>query len=58
MQLLAAQRHLSAIEIIAEHADLSDRALDRICFATNAIRAALDLKRQELGLQPRCQVAA
>jgi hypothetical protein len=58
MILLTADRELATVEIIAAHAGLSDRALERIGMAINAIRSALDLQRRELGLQPRRQQVA
>jgi hypothetical protein len=51
--LIAAERELLSLQIIAEHLDVSDIGMTRIHDALNTIRRALDLKRPSLGLATR-----
>jgi hypothetical protein len=52
--ILKAERALAFIEIIAEHVELSDYALNRLEDALEDVYAALELKRKECGM---CTVA-
>lgn len=51
MMLIAAERELVVVLIIAEHLDLSNIALTRICDALDTIRKALDVKRRSFAMQ-------
>ncbi len=50
MAVLAAEREVKTIRILAEHAGLSDVASDRIAYSLHVIGVALAVKRAECGL--------
>jgi hypothetical protein len=49
--LIAAEKALRALEIIAEHLDVSDLGMSRFRRALAVVRIALEAKRSALGLQ-------
>jgi hypothetical protein len=48
--ILKAERALTLIQIITQHADFSDYAISRLEDALEAIQEALQLKRRECGM--------
>jgi hypothetical protein len=55
--LLCAEREVSYLETILRHCEISDLALNRALKGLGTIRAALEVRRPQVGLAPK-QVAA
>jgi hypothetical protein len=54
LALIAAEREVLTLRVIAEHAEFSEIAMTRITDALNIIQRALELKRPDVGLsRPR-----
>jgi hypothetical protein len=53
MAVLAAEREVDVVKVIATHAALSEIALERITEACDVIRAGLNARRPELALTVR-----
>jgi endonuclease/exonuclease/phosphatase family metal-dependent hydrolase len=58
LALIKAEREWLTLRIVADHLDISDIGRTRIDDALEAIRVALEFKRQDYGMVTRAEAAA